>query len=72
MVPPGPGLLDEEEPESADLAMVALEIGKVKPHKRKRLSFLARNHPDLIDRTEETGLIWACNVNGGAHGPEEA
>ena len=47
--------------EIAELARVVLEIGKVKPHKRKRLSFLARNHHDLILKLEETGLIWVCN-----------
>ena len=53
-------LTTSEEPEIAALAKVVLEIGKVKPHKRKRLSFLARSHRELIDRLEETGLIWAC------------
>ncbi len=53
-------LATSENPEIAELAKVVLEIGKVKPHKRKRLSFLARNHRDLIVRLEETGLIWAC------------
>lgn len=54
-------LIASEKSEVAELAKVVLEIGKVKPHKRKRLSFLARNHRDLIERLEETGLIWACN-----------
>ena len=54
-------LVASERPEIAELAKVVLEIGKVKPHKRKRLSFFARNHHELIDRLEETGLIWACN-----------
>ncbi len=50
-------LATSEKPEIAKLARIVLEIGKVKPHKRKRLSFLARNHRDLITRLEETGLI---------------
>ena len=54
-------LATSEKPEIAELAKVVLEIGKVKPHKRKRLSFLARNHHDLILKLEETGLIWVCN-----------
>ena len=54
-------LVTSEKPEIAELARVVLEIGKVKPHKRERLSFLARNHRDLIVRLEETGLLWACN-----------
>lgn len=53
-------LVASEGPDIAKLAAVVLEVGKVKPGKRKRLSFLARNHSDLIDRLEETGLIWAC------------
>ncbi len=48
------------KPEVAELARVVLEIGKIKPHKRKRLSFLARDHRDLLSKLEETGLIWAC------------
>ncbi len=53
-------LVTAEKPEVAELANVVLEIGKVKPHKRKRLSFLARNHRNLLSKLEETGLIWAC------------
>ena len=54
-------LVASEKPEIAELAKVVLEIGKVKPHKRKRLSFLARSHRDLLSKLEETGLIWACS-----------
>lgn len=54
-------MVASENPEIAELANVVLEIGKVKPHKRKRLSFLGRNHRELIERLGETGLIWACN-----------
>ena len=39
------------------LATVVLEIARVKPHKRKRLSFLARNHSPLLHKLEQTGLI---------------
>ena len=54
------GLAATEKPEIAELAKVVLEIGKVKPHKRKRLSFLARNHRDFLLKLEQTGLIYAC------------
>ena len=54
-------LVASERPEIAELARVVLEVGKLKPRKRKRLSFLARNHRALMDKLEETGLIWACN-----------
>jgi hypothetical protein len=53
-------LATAEKPEVAELARVVLGHGKVKPHKRKRLSFLARNHRDLLLKLEQTGLIWAC------------
>jgi hypothetical protein len=33
-----------------DLAMLLLEVARVKPHKRRRWKFLARDHPDLFVR----------------------
>ncbi len=50
-----------ENEEVAELARIVLEIGKVKPGKKKRLAFLARNHRDLLEKLEETGLIYACH-----------
>lgn len=41
----------------ADLAKIALEVGLVKPHKRRRLKFLSQNRMDLLIKLEETGLI---------------
>ncbi len=38
------------EPEIAQLAKLVLDIAKAKPHKKKRMKFLARNRKDLIDR----------------------
>ncbi len=43
----------------AEMASIVLEVGRVKPHKRKRLKFLAREHKDLLRRLDETGLILA-------------
>lgn len=43
----------------AELACIVFEIGRVKPHKRRRLKFLARNHKDLLRKLDETGLILA-------------
>jgi hypothetical protein len=43
----------------AEMANIVLEIGRVKPHKRRRLKFLAREHKDLLRRLDETGLILA-------------
>ena len=45
--------------EIAAMAKLVLEIGKVHPHKRKRLGFLARERKDLLAQLEETGLIFA-------------
>lgn len=41
------------------LASVALKVGRVKPHKRRRLKFLAKEHRDLLEQLKETGLITA-------------
>jgi hypothetical protein len=54
-------LAASENEQVAELARIVLEIGKVRPGKRKRLAFLARNHRELLDKLEETGLIYACN-----------
>ena len=43
----------------AELACIVFEVGRVKPHKRRRLKFLARNHKDLLRKLDETGLILA-------------
>ena len=44
----------------AKLAAVVLEVALVKPHRRRRLKMLARERPDLLERLEKTGLIFAC------------
>lgn len=41
----------------AALAEAVLAVGRAKPHRRKRLSFLARNHPDVMDKLGAVGLI---------------
>lgn len=41
----------------AALAEAVLAVGRAKPHKRKRLRFLARNHPDVMDKLGAVGLI---------------
>jgi hypothetical protein len=37
---------------------VVLDVGRVKPHRRRRLAFLERNHRDLLSKLEKKGLIW--------------
>ena len=46
--------------EIARMATLVWEIGKVHPHKRKRLSFLVRERKDLILQLEERGLVSVC------------
>jgi hypothetical protein len=36
-----------------------LEVARVTPYKRKRLKTLAREHPDLLRKLDETGLVYA-------------
>ena len=43
----------------AELANIVLEVGRVKPHKKRRLKFLAREHKDLLKKLDDTGLIEA-------------
>lgn len=43
----------------AELAAIVLEVGRIKPHKRRRLKFLARGHQELLRKLDDTGLILA-------------
>lgn len=45
--------------EIAELAQIALAVGRVKPGKRGRLKFLAQHHRHLLEQLEESGLIVA-------------
>lgn len=45
--------------EVSKLASIVLEVGRIKPHKRRRLKFLAVKRRDLLKELEETGLIFA-------------
>ena len=40
-----------------ELAEAILAVGLAKPHKRKRLSFLNRYHPDVMEKLGAVGLI---------------
>lgn len=44
-------------PLTADLARIVLDVARVKPYKKKRAAYLARNHRDILEKCEETGLI---------------
>lgn len=52
-------LADSPNRKIAALADVALEVALVKPYKRRRLKFLARERRDLLEKLEKTGLIFA-------------
>lgn len=46
-------------PRVAELAEIVLEVARVKPYKKRRLKVLARERRDLLQRLEETDLIYA-------------
>jgi len=50
-----------ENKEIAKLASLVHEVGRVKPHKRRRLKFLAGKHKELLKQLAETNLIYAFN-----------
>ena len=51
-----------EKSDIAEMAKVALEVARVKPHKKRRLKFLAKERRDLLKKLEETGLIYAHHI----------
>ena len=56
-------LAKAEEPRLASLAAIVLELARVTPYKRRRLKILARNHPDLLRKLGETGLVLVNTVS---------
>jgi hypothetical protein len=46
-------------PRIAELASITLEVALVKPYKKLRLKFLARERRDLLEKLKETELISA-------------
>jgi len=43
----------------AELAAIALEVAVVKPHKKRRLKVLAKEHRELFIKVKESDLIYA-------------
>lgn len=43
----------------AEMAEIVLEVGLVKPRKKRRLKFLAKQNRQLLSKLEDTGLIMA-------------
>jgi hypothetical protein len=52
-------LTKSQNPRIAVLAAIALEVGRIKPYKRRRLKLLARENRELLQKLEDTGLIMA-------------
>lgn len=52
-------LADSDNTEIAELARIVLEVAKVKPYKKRRLKVLARERRDLLEKLNDTGLIFA-------------
>ncbi len=52
-------LASSEDPRTAELADVVLDVARVKPYKKRRLKVLAKERRDLLQKLEETGLIYA-------------
>lgn len=50
-------LAASDNPHIAELAGIVLRVAEVKPSKRRRLTVLAREHRDLLEDLERTGLI---------------
>ena len=46
----------------AEHAALVLEIARIKPYKRRRLKVLARTRRDLLEKLEDTGLIFAHHL----------
>jgi hypothetical protein len=52
-------LVDSENEKVSELANIVLEVARVKPYKKGRLKMLARERRDLLEKLDETGLIFA-------------
>ena len=48
---------ESSDQEVASLASVVLEIGEIRPYKRRRLKVLAKEHKDLFERLAELELL---------------
>jgi hypothetical protein len=50
-------LIESSDKKVAGFASVVLEIGEIRPYKRRRLKVLATEHKDLFARLEELELL---------------
>lgn len=52
-------LVGSQNKEIAEMVEVVLEVALIKPHKKRRLKFLAKENRKLLSKLEKTGLIMA-------------
>ena len=52
-------LAESENKKISELAGIVLEVARVKPYNKRRLKVLARERRDLLEKLDETGLIFA-------------
>lgn len=52
-------LTSSQNQKISGLANIVLEVALIKPHKRKRLKFLAKTNRELLSKLDDTGLIMA-------------
>ncbi len=52
-------LASSDDPRIVELANIVLEVARVKAYKKRSLKVLARERRDLLEKLEETGLIYA-------------
>lgn len=51
-----------ENMEISELAIIVLEVAKIKPHKKGRLKYLAKVNKELLRKLEITGLVVAHHL----------
>ncbi len=52
-------LKESQNKNTSYFASIALDVAKIKPHKKRRLKIIARQDRDLLQKLKETGLIMA-------------
>jgi hypothetical protein len=49
-----------DNPQVASLAAIVLDVARVKPHKTRRLKFLAQKRPELLGKLRDMVCEYAC------------
>ncbi|RLE27994.1 MAG: hypothetical protein DRJ65_01165 [Acidobacteria bacterium] len=52
-------LSESQNPKIATHASIVLDVARVKPYKKHRLKYLAKNHPEILRNLNDTGLRMA-------------